>query len=249
MTSGPLLFVHYAWPPNLLGYCGPDDAVALGEHAVAGVVDRELRGLVREFEGAWPYLELIASSNNIRDPLDGRVVEAYWLGNSLLRRVPLARFGASLDERFRRRTDARGWTGMTGAVAPGARPHHSFHVLAVFPWIGLLRGGSVTEPLRVLDACRIRSGVVVGTGGGATLVRTDTLTWDGARLGIRHESVTAATWPPFLAPPVEGDLVSLHWDHVCDRVTPAQITALRTETIATVALVNASGPRGRPRPL
>ncbi len=37
MTSGipgPLLFGHYAFPPNRLGYCGPDDHEALFEYVV-----------------------------------------------------------------------------------------------------------------------------------------------------------------------------------------------------------------------
>ena len=55
-------------------------------HRPGAVADR------RGFEGAYPYLELIASENGIADPLDARVVEAYWLGNDLLEHVgPRAR--------------------------------------------------------------------------------------------------------------------------------------------------------------
>ena len=40
------MFVRYAYPPNALGYCGPDHSAAFREYAVAGVADQ---GLVR-----WP---------------------------------------------------------------------------------------------------------------------------------------------------------------------------------------------------
>src|SRR5690606_16524020 len=86
-ASGPLRFARLAYPPNALGYCGPDDAAALLDHADAGLAGADLAGLARQFAGAWPYLQLIAASAGRPDPLDADVVEAYWLGNDLLRGV------------------------------------------------------------------------------------------------------------------------------------------------------------------
>ena len=51
-TEGPLMFVKYAYPPNSLGYCGPDDFAAFREYAAAGVVDRGLVQLAQAFAGA-----------------------------------------------------------------------------------------------------------------------------------------------------------------------------------------------------
>src|SRR5690242_20609398 len=82
-VSGPVLFARYAFGPNRLGYCGPEAVTELFEEGTAGHDDRALRELARGFEGAWPYLELIASANGLADPLDRWVVEAYWLGNEL----------------------------------------------------------------------------------------------------------------------------------------------------------------------
>ena len=99
--GGPLMFVRYAYPPNSLGYCGPADFTAFREYAVAGVVDGGLVQLAQAFAGAWPYLELIAHGCDISDPLDQRVVEAYWVGNELLDKVPLTDIGDSMQDRFR----------------------------------------------------------------------------------------------------------------------------------------------------
>ena len=101
--TGAGLFVRYAYPPNRLGYCGPEDVEALVAYGVSGVSDPGLRQLVTAFEGAYPYLELIAAAAGLRDPLDRRVVEAYWIGNRLLTGVDMARFGRSMTERFRNR--------------------------------------------------------------------------------------------------------------------------------------------------
>ena len=75
-SDGPLLFVRYAYPPNALGYCGPDDFAAFREYAAAGVVDQGLVQLAQAFSGAWPYLELISAGCDIADPLDQLVVQA-----------------------------------------------------------------------------------------------------------------------------------------------------------------------------
>ena len=83
--SGPVLFARYAFGPNRLGYCGPDAVDELFGEATGGHDERALRELARAFEGAWPYLELIARRNGLSDPLDRRVVEAYWLGNDAAR--------------------------------------------------------------------------------------------------------------------------------------------------------------------
>ncbi len=47
-----------------------------------------------------PYLQLIARSNDIADPFDARVVEAYWIGNELLDGVEVRQLYDSLVERF-----------------------------------------------------------------------------------------------------------------------------------------------------
>ncbi|MEO6208381.1 MAG: DUF6390 family protein, partial [Candidatus Limnocylindrales bacterium] len=75
--AGASLFARYAYPPNELGYCGPQDSRAVLEYGAAGVVDRGLVELAKGFAGAWPYLETIAGMAGIPDPLDRRVVEAY----------------------------------------------------------------------------------------------------------------------------------------------------------------------------
>ena len=124
---------------------------------------RHIRELARGFEGAWPYLELIARANGLSDPLDGRVVEAYWLGNELLDGVPVAMMADSLDSRFKARLRPEPWRWLAGKAPAGARPVHAFHVFDVFPRVGLMRGGEVTNVLATIDSCRIRWGTVAGT--------------------------------------------------------------------------------------
>jgi len=244
-TPGPTLFARYAYPPNALGYCGPDDPAALlGLATDTRPRHADLRQLAARFEGAWPYLELIAGCNGIGDPLDRRVVEAYWVGNDLLARVPPAALWRSLDERFRRRA-GRLFEPMAAAVPLGGVPHHSFHVFAVYPWLGLLRAGREGPALTVLDRCRIRWGTVESVDGDHVVVRTRLLTFRGSQLLLgEHDEVEVARWAiggtTFVAALSPGDAVSLHWDWVCDRLSPPALRRLQRWSAHTLAVVNAS---------
>jgi hypothetical protein len=237
-----LRFARYAYPPNELGYCGPDASHQLLEQVAAGVADGDLRRLLAGFEGAWPYLQLIAAANGIADPLDARVVEAYWVGNGLLGRVGYRLMGDSLEARFRDRA-GRSWERLVGAVPAGAVPHHSFHVFGVYPWLGLLREGWTAEPLRVLDRCRIRWGRVQSVAAGEAVVRSRPLAWDGRALSLglpREERAVVSTGSLGLAGPVRpGDWCSLHWDWVCERLESRRLAALRSVTLGQLAVVNA----------
>jgi len=241
MADGVLRFSRYAYPPNELGYCGPASPEQLLEQVSAGASDGGLRQLARGFEGAWPYLELIAASAGIADPLDERVVEAYWIGNRLLDGVGPRLMGDSLETRFKKRA-AGAWTNLAETIPSGAVPHHSFHVFAVYPWLGLLREGHVDEPLRVLDRCRIRWGQVVEVTGEEALVRSRRLEWSDGRLILGESSVerviVGADGMGLAGNLAPGDWCSLHWDWACERLDERRLAALRDYTVRQLAMVN-----------
>jgi hypothetical protein len=240
-VPGPLLFARYAYAPNSLGYCGPKDSRSLLDYGAEGVVDRGLVQLARGFEGAYPYLELIARATGMPDPLDARVVEAYWLGNDLLDQIDFRTFGASLLDRFRRRA-GRSWDHLAEAIPVGAVPNHSFHVFGVYPWVGLLNGGRSDTPLTVLDRCRIRWGEVVETTGDQVVVLSRPLTFEGSRLGLGERRLETATRSNdgvgFVEELRPGDWVSLHWHWVCDRLSRRQLGNLRRHTLRQLDITN-----------
>lgn len=240
--AGPLLFARYAYPPNSLGYCGPADSAALLQYGAAGVVDAGLAHLASAFAGAWPYLQLIATATGIEDPLDRRVVEAYWVGNPLLDAIDMASIAGSMEDRFRRRTGLQ-FPYLVEGVLAGGVPHHSFHVFGVYPWVGLLRDDrKASHALTVLDRCRIRWGRVTAVTGDQVVVRSRPLTWDGRYLTLGEPTLETATASRdgvgFLRDLAPGDWVSLHWDWVCDRVSPRQLSALRHFTLRQLDITN-----------
>jgi Family of unknown function (DUF6390) len=220
--AGALLFAQYAYPPNELGYCGPPGAEEmLRPEAVA-----ELEGRARRFDGAWCYLEALATATGTADPLDAEVVEAYWVGNELLDQVDPGALVAHLERRFAGQLGGS-WRG----AARRAVAHHSFHVFEVYPWAELLKAGRPSGPaVQVLDDCRIRVGQVLEGRGESVLVANRRLTWDGGRLHQGPETQEPVRWSvdgqAMIAAPQPGDLVALHWDWVCAVVTPAQVARI-----------------------
>ncbi|HET9680952.1 MAG TPA: DUF6390 family protein [Candidatus Limnocylindrales bacterium] len=253
-APGPIRFARYAYGPNRLGYCGPDEAVELFQRATAGQGERtpsdrdagadrkRLRALERQFEGAYPYLELIARANAIRDPLDARVVEAYWLGSSLSAQVRPAELGPSLESRFRPRLPGGAWRWLASAAEAGSAPVHAFHVLDVFPKVGLLRTGELDRVLEVMDACRIRWGRVLEVDGDWLVVSVVPLELADGRLRLaapRPERVRG--WidgQGFVDGVRPGDVVSIHWDWACERLDRRRLAALRRWTDHELEIAN-----------
>ena len=245
---GSVTFARFAYPPNALGYCGGPDPDSLLQAAASGTALSELSVRAARFAGAWPYLDVIASSNGISDPLDRRVVDAYWIGNSLLERVPASTLVPRLQESFDGRTGGD-LTSATKAALLGGTAHHSFHVFAVYPWLAMLRAGVEGTPLEVLDRCRVRCATVLSLDGDLVTVRDRTLRVDGQllvegpeRVEQARRSLDGVGFSEDLEP---GDHVALHWDWVCQRLTPGALRRLRFWTGAMLRVVNALPGDGR----
>jgi hypothetical protein len=271
--SGPVLFARYAFGPNRLGLCGPEDWRSLLELGAAGAaagagtdgarpgtqdakpanldartralvsdIDHGLRDLAARFEGAYPYLELIARAHGISDVMDRRVVDAYWIGNALSDQVDPGLMLQSMDTRFRAQLSPEAWHWLEGKPQAGARPTHAFHVFDVFPRVGLMRGGAITDAIKLMDSCRIRWGRVLEVKGEQLVVNAVPLRLVEGKLVLgeaRPQSVRR--WldgTGFVSDVGIGDVVSLHWDWACEVLSPARLDALQRRTAHQLGLAN-----------
>ncbi len=156
----------------------------------------------------------------------------------MLNQVPIALVGNSLNDRFRR-IAGQHWSEIVECMCQGSVPHHNFHVFSIYPWVGMLRGGLVDQPLRVLDNCRVRWGQVISVQGGVAIVRASPLKWDGAGLSLGDPMLQAAACP--IVAPRPRDWVALHWDWVSAVLSPRQLHFLREYTARELAVANRPG--------
>ena len=234
--SGADLFSRNAFPQNDLGHCGPPGAQALLE----GVSADETRLRAVSFDGAWPYLELLARTLGHDDPLAAGPVRAYWLGGPDVESVPAQDFRQTVEREFGAQPGVLNrLKTLPGLLDPG--PSHAFHVFVVYPWVGLLRsGGDIARS--VLDQCMVRWGTVEWVDGEQAGVRSAPLTWDGDTLGLGAQRLETRRWSrdgnAFVRDLQPGDQVSMHWDWVCDRLSDEASAELANRTVLQLDWVN-----------
>lgn len=239
---GALLFGQYAFPPNRLGYCGPEDYQALFEYVAAGAPDQGLLELERRFAGAYPYLRLIAHANGIADPFDRRVVEAYWIGNQYLERVAASPFYTSLTERFKPRMDTHAFGWLSSKLEHGARPHHNFHVFEVYTRAGLMGDAGAIITLQTMDNCRISWGRVTAVEGAELIVERPALAFQSGKLALTEPQpmrvLRQIGGRGFADEAQPGDVVSIHWNWACEKLAPHALRRLAENTGRCVDLAN-----------
>ena len=236
--AGLLSFVRYGFMPNRLGYCGPDQNSLLFQYGVAGEADRGLPPVLTKFLGPLPYLRTIASAAGIGDIFDERVVEAYWVGNDLLERIHARDLASTLTERFRKELNPKIMNMVAGKVPQGARPHHSFHVFDVWRQVGRLEGNVLAS----MDSCRISWGTVRSIDDASVLVDRPALRMEGGKLALGpaepSRAIRMLEGRGFVTDLAPGDLVSMHWGWICERISVEQAAVLERYTRHHLRLAN-----------
>lgn len=219
----------YAFMPNKLKYCGPSNERTLFDYAAKKIVDQGLLELLAKFECLYPYLKVIAKANKIKDVFDKRVVEAYWLGNSLLNNVSMQGLYLNLkdEHHLAKRLPKKYFEQVTGKISQSAKPHHSFQVLNVFINTGRNDFGKIVE---TLGNCLILPAKIEKISGNFALVSLKALKFEGKKMIFGDPETSKVRFKFFGQSLVDdlkfGGLVSIHWGFVCDKLTLSQAKRL-----------------------
>ena len=238
--DGILRCSRYAFGPNRLHYCGPDQSGQLQANIEAGAVDPNLNVMLSQFETMYPYLVHIAVANHIADPLDERVVEAYWIGNELLDRISKRAFYTHLVDGLQLKKKLGASFALVEAkVGDGALPHHSFHVFDVWKRTGHVEREHTLESM---DECRISWGRVVSVSGPAIAIEVSPLCHEEGKLALGTPVVKKYMRKLESDYDIEQlraeDMVSIHWSVICERISARQVANLKKYTLRHIALAN-----------
>lgn len=213
----------------------------LGSYIDAHTADPGLSRILEQFQTLHPYLETIAHANHIADPFDVRVVEAYWLGNELLERIPPKTFYAHMVDKLRlkAKTSSKSFEELSTKLPLGARMHHSFHVFNVYKRTG---HHEILHTLQSMDTCRISWGKVTHVVGPRITVDRQPLLIDGHRLYLgpaESVNVTRRLDDDWTFENLQiGDYISMHWGMPCEIITPRNVHWLSHYTQKHLALAN-----------
>lgn len=232
---------RYSFGPNRLHYCGPDANKELRELIENDGDNFGVAHILKQFKTLFPYLKHISQSNGIVDPFDNRVVEAYWLGNDLLKaaeRKALFDFLVN-DMRVRDKINSKKFSWLEEKIRQGAAPHHSFHVLNVWQQNG---HGDSLEDIERMGECLISSGRVVEINGPEISVMTEPLIFSGTKFALGEPVLKKITRELQCEYDIEqikpGQIVSIHWSVPCEIITEKQQENLRKITLKNIEFAN-----------
>lgn len=240
-SVGLLRAARYAYPPNSLSLCGPLSRNNLGSYTAEGMTDAGLYELLGKFSTLYPYLCLIAGENHLKDPFDRRVVDAYWLGNALLRNVPPGSFLSHTNETLSlgRKNSVGQNERLAKKIVDGGLPHHAFHVLNIY-----VRTGHVAIPhtVETMDACIVNSGKIIKIKRDVAIVLTQPLQKIGGKLTFGKPIQRALKQEGFKDKHFSmlsvGDWVSYHWGYICEKISTLQRRNLSYHTNLAVYFSN-----------
>lgn len=264
-SQGMLSCARYAFAPNFYQYCGPDKNKTIKDYLAASQADKGLMQILSDFEVLHPYLSLIAHSNKISNPFDWRVVEAYWLGNSLLENVQIKDFYQHLldEQQLAKKYSKKALDLVIGNLPYDTKVHHSFHVFNLFRRTGHL---PINHTLQTMDNCRVGWGRIIKTQNSKFKIQNCNVKlkinkqFDHLAIQPFTNKIVVLTQPLTfqnsqltLGRPVQkniidqfnpaknlkvGDWVSFHWGFLGEKLTVSQVKNLQYYTRLSLKLAN-----------
>jgi hypothetical protein len=236
--DGVELACRFSYITSSLHYCGPSSsAPALLRYIRQRDNAEEVRAALQKFEGLYAYLPAIGLVNN-KDFLDYDVVEAYWIGNSLLDNLTdddLKSIITTLATRGFPKSMAQE---RVESLPPGLVAHHDFNVL--YMGVGLT-SGKVEPTLASMENCRVSWGRVVEFHASNLIVKARRLQYINKKFVLSEEETRTVTYiPDMLGPVKKGDHVAIHWGFAPLVLTPQQLANLEKYTSRVREALNRS---------
>ena len=236
--KGIELAARFSFITNALRFCGPEEASGqFLNYFQKKDNEKQLEDSIRKFEGLYPYLGTIAEKTG-KSPFDYSVVEAYWIGNSLLEK-----FERKDMEIIIRKLMTRGLMESTGErlikdMPEGMFPHHNFNVM----YVGVGNtSGKVETNLNNMDNCRISIGRVVEVLDDKLLVATKPLKFGNNKYYIGNEEIKTAVYNNITLEGVKkGNIVALHWGYACISLDEKQANSLENYSMRIINIINQS---------
>ncbi|NYZ78487.1 hypothetical protein H0N96_03740 [Candidatus Micrarchaeota archaeon] len=226
----------YSFITNKLGYCGLPASYEKFRELVEEKKTKEIAEVKKRLEsfyGLYAYLKLIARCNHLK-PFDYKVIEAYWLGNELLHRVPRKEIAKMilcdlsapglLPKKRADETAAR--------IPKNAVAHHSFHGLYVKFITNKLAPTTANT-----DKCIIKWGKIKRVSGARVEVNGVKLAKNARGLFyLKPAKLSLSKGIGFNAR--KGDVISIHWSTAIERLNGRQARNLKHYTIQNIKAVN-----------
>lgn len=221
---------RFSLAPNSLGYCGRDSAterfVSCIQKGNCEFVEEELR----KFIVLHPYYKTLANITKL-PIISYELIEAYWIGNTLLDQASLEHYGWLLKAFKEQGVPDSHIAELKKNPPPVFIPNHLFQVL----YIGVGRAsGAVPFNIESINNCMIRWGTVEKIESTTITAKLHSLKkYKSTYRVIRKKeslSVNTAILPDLKA----GDSIGVHWHMPVKKLTPQEVINLEYWTKKTI---------------
>ena len=206
---------RFSIAPNCLGYCGREEA---GGKLKECVINGNCLGIeeeLKKFIVLYPYLKTISEITKL-PTFSYPVIESYWLGNDLLKKVKDKHYGLLL-ENFKKQGVPE-WLIKELADRKPKKfiPNHLFQVLHV--GVGKASDGVVPFNLKSINSCMIRWGEVKEIKNKKATIALNSLKNKSAEsLVFKKETLLYSN--DFVPNLKVKDIVAVHWNMIIKKLT------------------------------
>lgn len=205
----------FAYSPNSHGYCGLESASAAFskciKHGSCNTVAKELKSFIT----LYPYLKTISRIRKLQF-YDYKVIEAYWIGNELLKDFPISGYQMLIRE-FEKQGVPKWLTKDLSKRYPKKFiPHHLFQVLHV--GVGQA-SGSVPFNIKSINDCMIRFGDVKSLQKDYLVASINGLQKNGSKYELKKGDVKIHINDALFLKPKIHSRICIHWGHIVKKFT------------------------------
>ncbi len=228
------LACRFALPPNAKGYCGRNSAPAKFIKCIEQGSCEEVMEEIEKFIVLHPYLKTIADIVE-KNKFDYDVIEAYWLGNDLLKKIKPFHYDLLLENFAKQGVPDFFIKTLQEEKPKGFVPTHLFQVIHV----GVGRAsGVVPFNLASINECMIRWGKVLEINNKSALVLINSLKQEAKMYVLATEEVTINLESGLESNLQVGQAVAVHWGNIIKVLNDVEIEKIEFWTNKTLDACN-----------
>ena len=224
-TSALQLESRFSYAPNSLGYCGRSSANIKFRRCILKGNCEGVEEEITHFIVLYPYLKTMAAISGL-SPFSHEVIESFWLGNDLLKKVKSADYNLLLNNFLEQNVPEWLVNELREKKPKAFIPTHLFQVLHV----GVGRAsGAVPFNLETINNCMIRWGTVesVETKTKRAHVKVSSLKKGVGRYSLQQTEEVVPFDPRFVLGLAKGSKVCVHWNWVAKILTAPEEARLK----------------------
>ena len=228
------LLSRFSLPPNALGYCGKDSAPEKFKKCVIEGKCSDVNNEIKKFIVLNPYLKTLAKITG-KDVFSFEVAEAYWIGNSQLKKVKIDDYKILLKNLEKQGVPEWILDDLKERWPKKFIPTHLFQILHV----GVGRAsGSVPYNLNSINNCMIRWGKIKSVSENKAKVSVYSLARSEKGYKLVKKEKNFLIIPGFTTKLKSGDEVAVHWGHIIKRLNKSEVRKISFWTKEVLKALN-----------